>query len=77
MAEAVPAPCSLFFTRHMGLAQFDLWMRQDPIGRDDTLRLPDGEKGNMHDTYILNSDSLKLRFNPEQLLITPDPKPMV
>lgn len=65
-----------FSEGHTGLGQFDAWIRQDPIHRDDTLRLPDGESGNMHDTYIINGDSLKLQFNPEDLLITPDPKPM-
>ena len=65
-----------FSEGHTGLGQFDIWIRQDPIHRDDTLRLPDGEKGNMHDTYIVNGDSLKLQFNPEELLITPDPKPI-
>lgn len=60
---------------HVGLADFDQWIRDDPIGRDDTLRLPDGEAGNIHDTYAISGDRLKLRFNPEDLLITPDPKP--
>lgn len=66
-----------FSQGHVGLSQFDDWVRQDPIGRDDSLRLPDGEKGNMHDAYVVNGDSLKLRFNPEDLLIAPDPKPML
>jgi hypothetical protein len=67
-----------YFTEgHVGLGQFDSWMREDPIHRDDSLRLPDGEKGNMHDAYIINGDSMKLQFNPEDLLIAPDPKPMV
>lgn len=65
-----------FSEGHTGLGQFDTWIRKDPIHRDDTLRLPDGEKGNMHDTYTINGDSLKLQFNPEELLITPDPKPI-
>jgi hypothetical protein len=65
-----------FSQGHAGLGQFDDWIRQDPIGRDDSLRLPDGEKGNMHDAYEVNGNALKLRFNPEDLLIAPDPKPM-
>lgn len=60
-----------------GLAGFDDWMRQDPVGRDDTLRLPDGEQGNMHDTYEVTNNDLKILFEPEDLLITPDPKPMI
>ena len=58
---------------HLGLAQFDAWLRDDKVGRDDTLRLPDGEKGNMHDTYAVKGDKLLLNFKPEDLLITPDP----
>jgi endonuclease YncB( thermonuclease family) len=66
-----------FSQGHMGLAQFDEWIRADSINRDDSLRLPDGEKGNMHDAYIVDGDSLRLQFDPEQLLIAPDPKPTV
>ena len=69
---------SAYFSEgHAGLGQFDDWMRQDPIRRDDSLRLPDGEKGNMHDAYAINGNSLSLQFNPEDLLIAPDPKPML
>jgi hypothetical protein len=64
-----------FSEGHAGLGQFDAWMRQDPVHRDDSLRLPDGEKGNMHDAYAITGNSLTLRFNPEDLLIAPDPKP--
>jgi hypothetical protein len=66
-----------FAEGHVGLGQFDSWIREDPVHRDDSLRLPDGEKGNMHDTYIIDGDSMKLQFNPEDLLIAPDPKPML
>jgi hypothetical protein len=67
---------SAYFSEgHAGLGNFDNWIRQDPVHRDDTLRLPDGEKGNMHDAYIVNGDSLGLQFNPEDLLIEPDPSP--
>lgn len=61
---------------HVGLGQFDTWIRDDPIHRDDTLRLPDGEKGNMHDTYLIDGDTVRLRFRPEDLLIAPDPRPI-
>lgn len=61
---------------HVGLGEFDAWIRDDRIRRDDTLRLPDGERGNMHDTYTVEHDSLRLRFKPEELLITPDPAPL-
>lgn len=59
----------------IGLSGFDAWIREDPVGRDDTLRLPDGEKANMHDTYDIVGDRLSLRYNPEELLIAPDPAP--
>ena len=65
-----------FAEGHAGLTRFDEWVRADPIGRDDTLRLPDGEKGNIHDTYVVNANALQLRFNPEDVLIAPDPGPM-
>ena len=58
-----------------GLSGFDAWIREDPVRRDDTLRLPDGEKANMHDTYEIVGDRLSLRYNPEELLIAPDPAP--
>ena len=64
-----------FHEGHVGLDQFDTWIRDDPIRRDDTLRLPDGEKGNMHDTYLIDGDTLQLQFRSEDLLITPDPGP--
>src|SRR5262245_5871381 len=60
---------------HQGLATFDAWVRDDPVRRDDTLRLPDGEKGNMHDTYVIEGDRLNIDVRPEELLITPDPSP--
>src|SRR5262249_19037393 len=68
---------SYFHEGHIGLGQFDSWMRDDPIRRDDTLRFPEGKKGNMHDRYLIDGDTLKLRFRPEDLLITPDPSPSV
>lgn len=68
---------SYFHEGHTGLGQFDAWIRNDPTHRDDTLRLPNGEKGNMHDTYVVESDTLRLEFRPEDLLITPDPNPSV
>jgi hypothetical protein len=58
-----------------GLSGFDAWIREDPVRRDDTLRLPDGEKANMHDTYEITGDRLSLTYNPEELLIAPDPAP--
>jgi endonuclease YncB( thermonuclease family) len=65
-----------FSQGHAGLAEFDGWIRDDPVGRDDSLRLPNGEKANMHDAYSVTGNSLKLNFNPEDLLIAPDPAPV-
>jgi endonuclease YncB( thermonuclease family) len=62
---------------NVGLAGFDTWVRANPKDRDDTLRLPDGEKGNMHDTYSITGDRLRLHFRPEDLLVQPDPKPLM
>ena len=59
-----------------GLGQFDSWVRLDPVNRDDSLRLPNGEKGNMHDAYRVNGDTMTLVYNPEELLIAPDPSPL-
>jgi|SoiMethySBSTD1v2_1073268.scaffolds.fasta_scaffold1059957_1 endonuclease YncB( thermonuclease family) len=66
---------TFFHTGMLGLAGFDAWVRQDPVKRDDTLRLPDGEKANMHDTYEISGNQLSLRYNPEDLIIAPDPAP--
>jgi len=73
VAEAVSPPDRLGFN---GLGQFDNWVRLDPINRDDSLRLPNGEKGNMHDAYRVVGDTMTLAYNPEELLIEPDPSPM-
>jgi len=64
-----------FSEGHTGLGEFDAWIRQDGVDRDDTLRLPNGEKANMHDAYGINGNNLSLMFNPEDLLIAPDPAP--
>lgn len=62
-----------FAAGHAGLGAFDDWMREDHVDRDDVLRLPDGEAGNMHDTYLIDGDYLSLKVNPWQLTIAPDP----
>jgi hypothetical protein len=61
---------------HVGLGAFDAWVREDRVRRDDALRLPNGEAGNMHDTFVVDQDTLRLAFRPEALLITPDPAPV-
>jgi hypothetical protein len=64
-----------FAEGYSGLNDFDAWIRDDPIDRDDMLRLPDGEQANMHDTYVVNGNTLGLVYNPEEVLIAPDPSP--
>jgi endonuclease YncB( thermonuclease family) len=64
---------SYFAEGNVGLANFDSWIRQDRVRRDDTLRLPNGERSNMHDTYQIAGNDLSLLFNPEDLIIEPDP----
>jgi endonuclease YncB( thermonuclease family) len=61
---------------HIGLGQFESWIRDDVVRRDDALRLPNGEAGNMHDTFLVEGDTLRLQFRPEELLIAPDPSPV-
>jgi endonuclease YncB( thermonuclease family) len=61
---------------NVGLNQFDSWIRDDRVHRDDSLRLPNGEAGNMHDTFFVDGDTLRLEFRPEELLIAPDPSPV-
>jgi hypothetical protein len=65
-----------FSEGNAGLGQFDTWVRDDRVNRDDALRLPDGEAGNMHDTFLVEGNNLRLKFRPEELLITPDPSPV-
>jgi hypothetical protein len=43
---------------------------------DDSLRLPDGELGNMHDTYRVVRNTMTLAYNPEELPSRPAPSPM-
>lgn len=55
------------------LAQFDNWLRNAPDTRDDRLILPDREFGNMHDLFILDGEKMRLRYEPEEIIILPDP----
>ncbi|MEU5846298.1 thermonuclease family protein [Saccharopolyspora shandongensis] len=60
---------------HGDLAAFDMWVRADPVDRDDTALLPTGELGNLHDLYNVTADGIKLQFLPEELMFAPDPVP--
>jgi hypothetical protein len=59
--------------RHTDLAAFDTWIRDDLVSRDDTLLLPSGEFGNLHDLYDVNADGITLRHQPEDVTFAPDP----
>lgn len=43
------------------------------VDRDDALRLPGSEAGNMHDTYLIAGDYLSLKVNPWWPTTVPDP----
>ncbi|MDH3598892.1 MAG: lamin tail domain-containing protein [Candidatus Tectomicrobia bacterium] len=61
------------------LAGFDAWLRDDQHDRDDFIQLPDGEIGNMHNTFKVSENELQMVFAPEGLVILPDtfvPRPM-
>lgn len=58
-----------FFVATEGsLSEFDNWVRDDR-NRDDSLILPSGEVGNLHDLYVVDSKGLQLRFNPEDMQV--------
>ena len=58
---------------NVGLAGFDLWVRADPVNRDDRALLPTGELGNLHDLFDVGRGGIKLRYLPEDLIFEPDP----
>jgi len=62
-----------FAAGYAGLGAFDDWIREDSVDRDDSVRLPDGELGNMHDIYEIDGDRLALNYDPWKLIIAPDP----
>jgi endonuclease YncB( thermonuclease family) len=62
-----------FAAGYAGLDAFDDWVRDDRVDRDDAVRLPDGELGNIHDIYDIEGDRLSLRYDPWLLTIAPDP----
>jgi hypothetical protein len=64
---------SYFNAGNTGLSHFDTWLRADPIQRDDSIQLPDGSTGNMHDVIQLNGDAIQLKYEPEDLVVLPDP----
>ena len=62
-------------TTSTDLTTFDSWIRADPIHRDDRALLPTGEIGNLHDTYEITVDGIRLTYRPEQLMFDPDFRP--
>lgn len=64
---------AVFFVEgHTSLNDFDAWLREDPIHRDDRLILPNREFGNIHDLVVIEGDTLRLRHEPENVIILPD-----
>ena len=57
---------------------FDAWLREDPVGRDDTifrLALDPPEPGNLHDILSGTGQQIQLTSWPEDFIIAPDPAP--
>jgi len=61
-----------FSAGFQNLDQFDSWLRDDPVNRDDRLILPDRELGNMHDIVIASGSNLRMLYQPEDLVVLPD-----
>jgi endonuclease YncB( thermonuclease family) len=53
------------------LAGFDQWLRADPSRDDAMFILGLDEPGNMHDVVEYRNGRLKMKYRPEQLIITP------
>lgn len=56
-----------YFADHSDLAAFDTWVRAAP-DRDDLTQLPSGERGHLHDTYVVDGLGIRLRYRPEELV---------
>lgn len=63
---------SYFATGYTDLSQLDTWLRQDSINRDDRMILPNREIGNMHDIVSATDQTLRMAYQPEELIILPD-----
>ena len=42
-------------------------MRATPE-RDDLTQLPSGERGHLHDVYVVDEQGIRLRYRPEELV---------
>ncbi len=62
-----------FLEGNLGLGAFDAWLREDPINRDDLIVLPSGEQANMHNLVQVQGNRIRMRYDPEDLVILPDP----
>ena len=63
---------SFFGSGHTSLEQLDMWLRQDPKHRDDFVLLPNREIANMHDLIEVDGDTIRMLYQPEDLIILPD-----
>lgn len=61
-----------FASGYQGLGQFESWLRADPVHRDDRVILPNMELGNMHDLIEISSNSIRVIYEPENIIILPD-----
>lgn len=62
-----------FAAGNNNLLDFDAWLRSDSVNNDDSILLPTGELGNMHDIVRAeDSQTFVLLFDPKDLVIVPD-----
>lgn len=61
-----------FSEGYEGLNGFIGWLREDPLGRDDRLILPNREIGNLHDLFIIENNRIKLNYEPEEIIFLPN-----
>lgn len=61
-----------FQSGYDGLDRLQQWIREDKVNRDDRLILPNSELGNMHDLLIIDGDTLRMAYEPEEVVIVPD-----
>ncbi|GAA2709925.1 thermonuclease family protein [Actinoplanes palleronii] len=61
---------------HTGFDDFDAWLRDDPVNRDDRVfRLDTLEAARLHDIIEGHGDTVRMTVWPEDFVIDPDPAP--
>jgi endonuclease YncB( thermonuclease family) len=61
-----------FASGYQGLAEFESWLRADPVHRDDRVILPNMELGNIHDVIEITGNRVRMVYEPEEIIILPD-----